>query len=128
MLCGDAMNLFGYKGEPITDGTFLLFLNAHHEDVDITLPGSDNARWRLRIDTADEAGFVEANVVGNGGSQHRMASRSLALFEQQGGTADEARDVRHRRVGAARSAVKSAADRFRDAFARRESPDPGNVV
>ena len=26
MLCGDAIHLFGFKGEPITDGTFLLVL------------------------------------------------------------------------------------------------------
>jgi hypothetical protein len=58
-----------------------------------------------------------------------MAARSLALFEQQGGTADEARDVRHRRVvSGARSAVKNATDRLRETLKHRESLDPGQVV
>jgi glycogen operon protein len=126
MLCGDAMNLFGFKGEPITDGTFLLFLNAHHENITITLPGHANVRWRLRIDTADEAGFVEERVMRAAGSQHALAARSLALFEQEGGTADEARDVRRR--SAVSAAVRSASDRLRETFVRRQSSDPGRVV
>ena len=97
MLCGDAMNLYSYKGDPITDGTFLMFLNAHHEDVEVTMPSRANVKWRLVIDTADEAGFVGRTVVGNGGETRRLSARSLALFEQQAGTADEAREVRGRR-------------------------------
>jgi isoamylase len=97
MLCGDAINLFGFKGEPIGDGTFLVFFNAHHEDLEVTLPGNANVRWRLVIDTAEETGFVEEGKIGAGGATHMLTARSLALFEQQGGTADEARDVRVRR-------------------------------
>jgi isoamylase len=98
LMCGDALDIRGFKGERISDGTFLWFLNAHHEDVEIALPGHANVRWRLLIDTADEAGFVEQGAVCAGAGRHKLTARSLALFEQQGGTADEARDVRNRRV------------------------------
>ncbi|MES2697073.1 MAG: glycogen debranching protein GlgX [Verrucomicrobiota bacterium] len=100
MLCGDAMNLYGFRGEPIKDGTFLMFFNAHHEDIDVTMPSNAKVRWRVRIDTADENGFVENGAVLEGGATHKMLARSFALFEQQGGTSEEARDVRGRRFGA----------------------------
>lgn len=105
MLCGDAMNLYGSKGEPITDGTFLMFFNAHHEDFEVTMPAGANVRWRLLVDTADENGFVSAGPVLGGGGTHKMTARSFALFEQQGGTRDEARDVRGRRTGNTRPPI-----------------------
>jgi len=98
LLCGDALELRGFKGEPITDGTFLLFLNAHHEDVEIGIPGHANVRWRLLLDTAEETGWVENGAMLAGGASHKLRARSLAFFEQQAGTADEAREVRVRRV------------------------------
>jgi glycogen operon protein len=129
MLCGDAMNLFGYKGDPIGDGTFLLFFNAHHEDVQVCMPSHANVRWRLLIDTAEENGFVTEGVIREGSTAHPLAARSMALFEQHGGTADEARDLRGRRVAnAARAAVESATKRIRETFGRRESTETGSVV
>jgi isoamylase len=98
MLCGDAMELRSFKGEPVWDDTFLLFFNAHHEDLDVGMPSHANVRWRLIMDTADERGFVEEGVLREGGGRHRLRARSLALFQQEAGTADEARDVRGRRV------------------------------
>lgn len=98
MLCGDALNLTGFKGEPITDGTFLLFFNAHHESISVGLPGHANVRWRLLIDTAEETGFVKGGVIREAAGEHRMHARSFALFEQQAGTGEEARDIRGRRV------------------------------
>jgi glycogen operon protein len=129
MLCGDAINLFGFKGEPITDGTFLIFFNAHHEDVGIVMPSHANVRWRVILDTREESGFVENGAIRGGGESHRLMSRSLVLFEQQAGTADEARELRGRRIlGDVRAAMKSATDRMRDAISRRDSPDKGRVL
>ena len=102
MLCGDAMNLYGFKGEPIADDTFLLFFNAHHEDFEVGMPSHANVRWRLLLDTATEGGFVDAGVVREGGGRHLLQARSFALFQQQGGTREEARDVRGRRAGGTR--------------------------
>jgi len=92
------MNLFDYKGEVVTDGTYLLFCNAHHEDVEIGLPGNPNVRWRLILDTKEETGWVDQGVIETGGGSRLMIARSFNLFEQQGGTVEEARDVRGRRV------------------------------
>jgi len=44
----------GRRGEPLYDDDFLLLFNAHHEDMDFTLP-ADGAPWRLRVDTASDA-------------------------------------------------------------------------
>jgi glycogen operon protein len=129
MLCGDAINLFGFKGEPVSDGTFLIYLNAHHEDVELVMPSSANVRWRLILDTAEETGFVDDGVIRSGDEKHKLTARSLAVFEQQGGTADEARDVRGRRVlGDMRAAMRSAAGRVREAIVRRDLPESGRVV
>lgn len=129
MLCGDAINLFGFKGEPITDGTFLIFFNAHHEDVPILMPSHANVRWRLIIDTAVETGFVDDGVALDGGAIHTLVARSVAVFEQQGGTADEARDVRGRRtMGNVRAVMKNAAERVREAIVRREPSEQGKVL
>ena len=98
ILCGDALDLKSYKGDRVTDGTFLLFLNAHHEDIEIGVPSHANVRWRLLLDTAQETGFVANGIVRDGGSRHRLTARSLAIFQQEAGTADEVRDVRGRRV------------------------------
>jgi hypothetical protein len=86
-------------------------------------------RWRVIVDTADEAGFVTNGAVREGGGKHTLTARSLVLFEQQAGTADEARDVRGRRMmGDVRAVVKSATDRMRDAIVRREPTERGNVL
>ncbi|HEY1111533.1 MAG TPA: glycogen debranching enzyme GlgX, partial [Opitutaceae bacterium] len=125
MLCGDAMNLFDYRGEAVSDGTFLLFFNAHHEDIDVTMPAHANVSWRVRIDTADENGFVENGAVHEGGSTLKMVARSFVLLEQSSGTQDEARDVRGRRNGNTRP--------FIDVLLRRgnhdeQNKDQGKVV
>ena len=41
----------GPRGEPLVDDDFLLLFNAHHEDMDFSLP-ADGAPWCLRVDTA----------------------------------------------------------------------------
>jgi hypothetical protein len=93
------------------------------------MPSHANVRWRQLIDTADESGFVTDGLVRTGGGAHTLPARSLALFEQQGGTADEARDVRGRRMMCdVRAVLKNAADRMRDAIARREPTEQGNVL
>jgi isoamylase len=109
LLSGDALAMETFKGEPMTDGTFLLWFNAHHEDIEVAMPSHTNVRWRLLIDTAVETGFVENGAVLEGGAQHKLIARSFALFEQQAGTADEAREVRGRRVASERPASMAPA-------------------
>jgi glycogen operon protein len=97
MLCGDSMDMRTFKGKPILDDTFLLFFNAHHEDLEVGLPGETNVRWRPIIDTADEAGFVEGRPALEGGGRHLLPARSLAVFQQDEGSDDDARITSHAR-------------------------------
>lgn len=91
LLGGDSIAVKDYFGEPIRDETFLLFFNAHHEDVKIKLPGSRDVTWRLILDTSDETGFVDCGPEKSGERAHRLISRSLCVFQQLTGSDDEAR-------------------------------------
>jgi glycogen operon protein len=122
MLSGDALDLHGFKGEPIRDDTFLLFFNAHHEDITVGMPSHANVRWRLLLDTAEETGFVKNGVLREGGGQHRLTARSLALFQQEAGTADEARDIRGRRTGETRAPFAAATSAAPERKAREAQP------
>ncbi|MDA0634259.1 glycogen debranching protein GlgX [Nonomuraea sp. MCN248] len=54
-LNGDAITEPGPRGERIVDDTFLLLINAHHEDMTFTLPGEAfGGGWTLELDTADD--------------------------------------------------------------------------
>ena len=115
LLSGDAIDIRGYKGEPMKDGTFLIFFNAHHEPIEVGIPSHANVRWRQLIDTAAETGFLDNGPVREGGGRHQMEARSLALFQQEAGTADEARDIRGRRTGNTRPPMPLPAPNGRDA-------------
>ncbi len=53
-LNGQAMGSFDAQGEPIADDSFLLLLNAHHEDIAFTLPPRRfGPRWTVELSTAD---------------------------------------------------------------------------
>ncbi len=93
MLSGDALDEHTYDGQPICDDTFLLFFNAHHEDVDVIMAGGGKTRWKLILDTAEEDGFLEHGVRRVGGMKHRLRARSLVLFIMEMGTHTEARDA-----------------------------------
>jgi glycogen operon protein len=52
---GDAITEPGPRGERISDSSFLLLINAHHENLTFALPGpAFGPGWRLLLDTADE--------------------------------------------------------------------------
>ncbi|MDH2424234.1 glycogen debranching protein GlgX [Sphaerisporangium sp. TRM90804] len=54
-LNGQAISEPGPRGERITDDSFLLLFNAHHENVSFTLPGPEfGPGWRVVLDTTDE--------------------------------------------------------------------------
>jgi isoamylase len=77
LLSGQTMDVYDSKGRPITDDTFVLFFNAHHEKLPFRLPRIRNSRaaWELILDTARETGFVEERV-------HYAATGTLALVER----------------------------------------------
>jgi isoamylase len=52
-LNGDAISEPDQNGDPITDDTFLILLNGHHEALDFQLPGTDfGEKWAVVLDTA----------------------------------------------------------------------------
>jgi isoamylase len=91
MLCGDSLDIHDYFGQRIVDETFLLYFNAHHEDVRVTLTGAEETRWQLVIDTTTEEGFVENGTSHSGGQELAIGARSLVLLEQRSGSDSEAR-------------------------------------
>jgi glycogen operon protein len=98
VLSGDSLDLRSYEGERVRDDTFLLYFNAHNEDFEVTLPSAAQVRWRQILDTAAEVGFIdEPRVVRQGGDSHVLPAHSMALFQQETGTADEARNPSRRR-------------------------------
>ena len=93
MLGGDSLSVTDYFGEVIRDDTFLLFFNAHHEDVWIRLQGGSAVEWREVFDTAKEPAFLVKPRTKRGGSRHRLRARSMIILRQVAGSDEEARGV-----------------------------------
>ena len=96
MLSGDSTDLRDYRNAPIRDDTLLFWFNAGGSDVEVVMPGSEPAAWRLVIDTEREEGFVTGEPPIAAGATRRLAAWSFALFEQDKGSGEEARRLRAR--------------------------------
>ncbi len=70
------------QGEPIVDASFLLLLNAHHEDITFTLPPAA-LRAALAGGALDRAPGRAARLLTARGGVH-VAARSLLLLRQPG--------------------------------------------
>lgn len=52
------------RGEPVTDDSFYLMFNAHHEPLDFIVVGERwKARWRMVLDTGQDSGFTESETL-----------------------------------------------------------------
>ncbi len=85
---GDAISEPGPRGERISDETFLLLINAHHENLTFALPGPElGAAWRPVLDTADEDGrddpYAEETLPA--GAKVCLADRSMRVLVSAGG-------------------------------------------
>jgi isoamylase len=81
-LNGDAISSPDERGERVVDDSFVVLFNAHHEDVDFTLPGKDyGKRWLRVLDTADS--FNEGALV-DAGKKAAVESRSVAILRRVG--------------------------------------------
>jgi glycogen operon protein len=70
------------EGEPVTDDSFLLLFNAHHEPVSFRLPPRRfGARWAVELDTA-RGGFVDGVPVLAARSDVEVAHRGLVLLRR----------------------------------------------
>jgi isoamylase len=83
-LNGEAIPSPDPRGEPVTDASFLLLLNAHDEPIDFTLPKGDwGQEWEVLIDTSDEQhpeGTPDRLYLG--GEQAEVESRSLVVLRR----------------------------------------------
>jgi glycogen operon protein len=71
------------RGEQEVDDTFLLLMNASHEEVPFVLPSApDVTRWEVLIDTASEEGFGIAERL-EPGATVELLERSLQLLVGQ---------------------------------------------
>ena len=87
MLSGDTIDVRDFYGRPIQDDTFLMLLNAHHETVNFVLPGQEEVRWELIIDTCLEEGFLETPKIFASSEEYEMGDRSFSLLRFEGGRA-----------------------------------------
>jgi glycogen operon protein len=81
-LAGDALDEMDERGEPVTDDTLLILLNAHHEPVPFTLPAdAAGDRWEVLVDTHAPELEPGARAVA-GGAPLELAPRSLVLLRR----------------------------------------------
>jgi glycogen operon protein len=91
-LNGEGLADVDARGERVVDDSFVVALNAHHEDIDFRLPGREyGTRWAVVVDT--EAGEVttlstspgvvaaDPETVGAGATR-RVAARSLVVLQR----------------------------------------------
>ncbi len=83
-LNGDAIGAVDASGEPVTDDTFLLLMNAWHEPITFTLPPRAWAgSWERVVDT--NVGTVEEGAAPlRARARLRVAGRSLMLLRRVG--------------------------------------------
>ena len=74
------------RGDPEPDETFLLLLNASHEDVTFVLPASEPIEaWHLLVNTTVDPGFGFEGLL-DPGSSFTAPARSLALLVRRNST------------------------------------------
>jgi glycogen operon protein len=82
-LNGEAISEPGPRGERITDDSFLLLVNAHHENITFTLPGPEfGAGWQIVLDTTDETPDYQrfSDEVWEPGALVAVTSRSMQIL------------------------------------------------
>jgi isoamylase len=84
VLAANSMDDLDERGKPLTNGTFLLLFNAHHEDIPFLLPANGTgSRWEAMIDTSFPGGPVEGERF-PAHKPYPLQGRSLALLRQAG--------------------------------------------
>ena len=84
-LAGDALEDSDRRGQPVQDDSFLLLLNAHHEDVQFTLPElRPRTAWQVLVDTTFQQGLaIDGRFAA--GTHYELQRRSLALLQEVAG-------------------------------------------
>lgn len=83
LLHGDAIEEEDERGRPIVDDSFLLLLNAHHQNIDFHLPKQIGiTRWTVEVDTAFKDGKRDDGRHFHGGETYGLQARSTVLLRQ----------------------------------------------
>ncbi|WP_424530586.1 glycogen debranching protein GlgX [Sphaerisporangium viridialbum] len=82
-LNGEAISEPGPRGQRISDDSFLLLVNGHHEDITFTLPGSEyGPGWQPVLDTNDEGPYDQrpSGVTHEPGKPITVTNRSMQIL------------------------------------------------
>jgi len=80
-LAGDAIDEVDTQGEPITDDTLLILLNAYHEALAFTLPAHrPGVKWELVLDTRSAEGRRLHRSM-KGGEVYELEARCVAVLQ-----------------------------------------------
>jgi glycogen operon protein len=83
-LAGDAIDEVDARGEQITDDTFLILLNAHHEPQPFVFPAHRaGIRWEIVLDTTAPDVPRRARLF-PGGKTYDLKGRCMAVFRLKG--------------------------------------------
>jgi glycogen operon protein len=93
LISGSSSDVRDYKGESVRDDTFLLLCNAHYESLTFILPGREDIRWELVLDTNKERGFVKGQKAIPAGDEVELVDRSLCLLKLVEGEESFAREA-----------------------------------
>ncbi len=120
LLGGDTIDVRDAYGEPIRDDTFLLLINSHHEPLNFVLPGEQDVKWDLLIDTRLEEGFLAQPEPHDAGDEFALMERSLNLFRLSKGEHAHARsDSWKKREPQAQKPAKTRTNREKRTSAAR---------
>jgi isoamylase len=101
VLSGAAGEFFTPGGQRDIDESFLVMMNAYHEDLDYTFPALAPAMsWEPLVDTAEPTGLVANGRLYHAGDAYRLRARSLALFINRAPRPELRSDVGAARVAA----------------------------
>jgi isoamylase len=82
-LNGDAIADRDVRGIRIVDDSFLLAFNAHHEDIEFTLPGSDyGTSWTVAVDTSTGAVEPPGGDTVDAEGRINVPARSLVVLQR----------------------------------------------
>ncbi|WP_165242530.1 glycogen debranching protein GlgX [Corynebacterium lizhenjunii] len=82
-LNGSAITESDAYGRPIKDDSFILIFNAHHGELEFTLPGRElGAKWKLIVDTADSGGYPEQETFISAGGTITCKDRTTMVLRQ----------------------------------------------
>ncbi|GAC1642554.1 MAG: hypothetical protein NVS4B8_11840 [Herpetosiphon sp.] len=81
LLNGVIMDEWDTRGRHLHDDVFLIILNAHHEDIQFTIPGTEkDSAWRAVIDTS-KPDTATLPVVATTAS-YQVGARSIVVLQQ----------------------------------------------